>query len=108
MAITNSPGDFHIVSGLTRTATSDTGGTGDWIPVAKDNVGLDLSVTTGTARVEMTACSLMNLANAVVTTVSADTLTGTLTGPATGSTLVNGASAVRLVATGVAQLSVRT
>lgn len=93
------------LGGIIYTIESDaSGGTSVWCPVARDSVGIDLAVTSGTARVEMTASSNADLANAVATTVDI----GTLTGPATGTTVAEGASHVRLVATGQAKLSVRT
>lgn len=90
---------------LVCTATADaSGGTSEWIPVARQAVGIDLTVTSGTARVEATACAPSNLQYAVATTSDL----GTLSAGASGSTVLNGASHVRLVATGAAQLSVRT
>lgn len=93
------------LGGLIYTIESDaSGGTSVWCPVARDSVGIDLAVASGTARVEMTASSNADLANAVVTTVDI----GTLAGPASASSTIAGASFVRLVATGASKLSVRT
>jgi hypothetical protein len=109
MTITTTLGEYHVMGGVCHTSSATSGGgTSEWIYVQKDNVGVDLSVTSGTARVEMTSCAPSNIGSAVVTTVNADSLAGQMTGPTFGSTVVNGATAVRLVASGVAQLSVRS
>ncbi len=103
--------DPHCVpkAGTVSTVTTNTdGATCPWIPVDRRDVGIDLRVVSGTARVEMTACAAWNLSNAVATTVSQDSLTGTLGAGTSGSTTLYGAAFVRLVATGQAEISVRT
>lgn len=92
-------------AGTVSTVTSDSaGGTSPWVAVARTDVGLDLAVTTGTARVEATACAQSHLQSAVVTVCDM----GAVNAGTSSSTVLNGASFVRLVATGAAQLSVMT
>lgn len=100
-----SAGAVNFGGGVYTITSDGSGGTSAWAPVAKSDVGVDLVCTSGTARVEMTACAPENLANALATTLDI----GTLSAGQSATTTVAGASHVRLVATGgVAQLSVRT
>jgi hypothetical protein len=79
--------------------------TSPWVLIPTDNVGLDLSVTSGTATVEQTAASPSEVAAA--TAVAFSWSNGAIAAGVKSSSLLVGASAVRLTGTGVAKLSVR-
>jgi hypothetical protein len=86
----------------TITISNETSG---WVFVPTDNVGLDLVVTSGSATVQQTAATPADVLAATATAF--DWAAGAIATGTKSSSLVVGASAVRLTGTGVAKLSVR-
>lgn len=86
----------------TVTISNDTSA---WVLVPVDNVGLDLSVASGTAVVEQTAATPSEVAAATATAFNWSA--GSIAAGVKSSSLLVGASAVRLTGTGVAKLSIR-
>lgn len=95
--------ESQAIGGRITTLISDSGGgTSEWVPVGL-GAGVDLVVTGGTAYIEVTSG-----APSIATPVATKWPAGTISAGASGTDFVEGASHVRLVATGVAVASVRS